>query len=434
MPIQLSIERALEITAVSQRLIPLGDAPGPGQSSLSAGTDALASISSNPAPGSDDSPDGPLRDTVAAAGGIPATLNHVPHLCLFARRATYRPEDLIADQEGLRPTLARTAGPQTGITLAPLDTAPAFCRLAATTGKLQSEHLVQSLLAPPAVELVEGVIKPQLDRTPQVWTAEEIRTLVRWIHEDLRSGASTYLELRERAPEIAFRPVEKGSERAFYRETALQQVLDALTQKGDVLSTLVGGLNTSEGPFRYYLRTQLVPGPLPSAEEAYRQIAGLYTGAFAPVGAKDLSSWSGLPETNCRRAIGGLPATLRTVEIPGLGDDYLVPETYLDRAALASPVCFALPWLDPWLSAYRDMVRFLPDGPLGPLTSRDMVLVSIGPGIPARHSLAARVRVVGSAREPRFVPEPWRTLAQHESKALEVALERVTSLFRGDGT
>ena len=342
---------------------------------------------------------------VDGIGGLGASLNHVPYLSLAARSRQFQPSALAEDQQSPRPRLVRVSGPDAGSLLAPVGRVPALARLAAHTGRDEADRL----LAPLATE--------------------EVQAIVRWISSAIQSVGKTYPELRKDAPAAMLRPIERGSERALHQEMALQQVLQALVLHGEVVTTLEGGLNTSEGPYRYHLRQRLSPGPLPPVEDCYEAIAERYIHAFAPVTVRDFMAWSGLSDYAARRAVGGIPTPLRAIEVPGVGEDLLAPESFLSRGPLDGPVCCILPWLDHWLQAYVGVERFSPSGVPADLADRDLVLLSLGPDVPANHSLAARIRMVGSARKPRFQPELWRVLAEHEQAALEDGLERISRMF-----
>ncbi|MCA1595234.1 MAG: winged helix DNA-binding domain-containing protein [Chloroflexi bacterium] len=352
-----------------------------------------------------DSDDRTVESVALAVGGLPAQPNHAPVISLVARIPGFQPGDLAAAQAVPGRKIARIAGPRTGSILSPTVHVPALSRLARATGRAVSEEAIAPL------------------------DAAEVTAAVGWIHTAIRGSGAAYPEIRSRAPAALLRHVERGSARALHQETALQQVLMALEARGDLVSTIAPGLNTSEGPYRYVLRSEVTSSPDPSVEDAFAELAAWYVSAFAPVEPRDFASWSGLPEPVCRRAIGAIREPLRPLEIAGLGQNFLAPESFLDRTPLTEPVCAALPWVDGWLQSYRSLERFLQGDLPGAVTPRDLVFVSLGPGIRADQSLAARIGVVGSAREPRFRPEPWRPLSAHESTALQGCLERLEQLF-----
>jgi hypothetical protein len=258
---------------------------------------------------------------------------------------------------------------------------------------------------------------------------DELRAIVQWIHTRLLDRPMTYPELREGAPPEALRPIERGTERALHQEPALRQVLAALEIRGEVASTLDGGLNASEGPFRYHLRSRIAPRKCGSKEEAADILAEWYMMAFAPASARDFAAWSGLSGPVARRALGAVQAPMRSLDVAGVDDELLLPESMLSWPAMTEPACFVIPWLDHWFMGYRTPYRSLPDGPGGPVSDRDLVLVSLGPGMEAARSIAGRIRVVGDARSPRFEPDPWRPLAAHERAALDQAMEKAQELF-----
>ncbi|HET6384511.1 MAG TPA: crosslink repair DNA glycosylase YcaQ family protein [Armatimonadota bacterium] len=348
-----------------------------------------------------------LERIAGEIGGLVWRPNHVPFLSLLARAPDLDPAELLAALGGSEPALVAVSGPRAGFLFMPASETGPLARLAETTGHEDAERLIAPI--PP----------------------EEVREAVRWIHAQIQGGGKTYPELRQGAPAAVLHSVERGSDRALHRETALQQVLLALHRRGDLLTTLaLTGLNTSEGPYRYHLRTRLCLGPLPTPEEAYTRLASRYIHAFGPVGPRDFAVWSGLPEKVCRRAIGGVTEPLRTVAIAELGEQLLAPVSFWDRPALQEPICRVIPWMDHWLHAYRSLDRFAAETIGAGFAARDLALISVGAGVPAADILAVRIRLVGSAREPRLQPEPLRPLAAHEQAALQSELERVTAAFK----
>jgi len=106
------------------------------------------------------------------------------------------------------------------------------------------------------------------------------------------------------------------------------------------------------------------PPPLVDADLALVTLAERYLAGYGPASSVDLASWSGLPLTTARRALGALPGA------EAMGDLLALPGTF-DRPEPPPPQALLLAAFDPILLGYRrreplvaarDDRRILPGG------------------------------------------------------------------------
>jgi hypothetical protein len=100
-----------------------------------------------------------------------------------------------------------------------------------------------------------------------------------------------------------------------------------------------------------------------SIEDAQARLLRSYLSAFGPASFDDAVWWSGLGKRNTRKALAPLADEVTSIEIDGLGGDYLVLTTDLQRLqevpTKAESCVNLLPSLDHYIMGYRDRRRFL---------------------------------------------------------------------------
>lgn len=103
------------------------------------------------------------------------------------------------------------------------------------------------------------------------------------------------------------------------------------------------------------------PVDVVDAEEALRELARWYLGAFGPAGAQDFASWSGLPITQARTGVASLADDLLELEVEGERMWLLAERAdWLDGSQQSAGSLRMLPAFDSYLLAYRDRQLSVP--------------------------------------------------------------------------
>jgi hypothetical protein len=97
-------------------------------------------------------------------------------------------------------------------------------------------------------------------------------------------------------------------------------------------------------------------------EQARVELVGYYLSRLGPASEDDIAWWAGLSRSDVRAALGSLGDEVETVQIEGLGSEYLLLSRDLDTLRRVAPEereTFLLPTLDPYVMGYKDRTRFL---------------------------------------------------------------------------
>jgi len=98
--------------------------------------------------------------------------------------------------------------------------------------------------------------------------------------------------------------------------------------------------------------------------DAKKMLVEQYLASFGPVTEGDIAWWTGLPKTEIKQALGNLKNKLVSIDISGLGANYLLlsaGETPLQAGLPPSPKpdVSLLPFLDPYIMGYKERDRYL---------------------------------------------------------------------------
>jgi hypothetical protein len=97
-------------------------------------------------------------------------------------------------------------------------------------------------------------------------------------------------------------------------------------------------------------------------EQARLELVTHYLSRLGPASEDDIAWWAGLSRSDVRAAVGSLGDEVETVQIEGLGSEYVLLSRDLDTLRRVAPEerdTFLLPTLDPYVMGYKDRTRFL---------------------------------------------------------------------------
>ena len=119
-------------------------------------------------------------------------------------------------------------------------------------------------------------------------------------------------------------------------------------------------LHTYHALFKYFPDINL---DLYGEEDARERIISSYIEAFGPVTERDIVWWTGFSKSQVKKALIKRETELTKIEVTGLSSEYYLFTSQLERLksrglSRQKPVNL-LPYLDPYLMAYRDRDRYL---------------------------------------------------------------------------
>jgi hypothetical protein len=190
--------------------------------------------------------------------------------------------------------------------------------------------------------------------------------------------------------------------------------------------TIVQG-PTRDGEQLLVLTNEWITNPveMPDRDAALATLARRYLAAHAPASVDDLTHWTKLTKTDCKRAFALIAADLVTIEHPSGATLYALAEVFERDFQLATehgpPSTCALAAFDEHLLGYRDR-----DDVLDP---QHATLVDPGRNGVFRWTIIDRGRVIATWRRTKransirvdvqhFVPRPTRALRDRTERAL----------------
>ena len=202
-----------------------------------------------------------------------------------------------------------------------------------------------------------------VDSTLKSWgiTGDEYSKLERAIIGSLSGKEKTLGQLKNDLVSIS-KSLERGKGKKKERAMDASVVANAMADRWTLLRGGIGRV-PGESPNRFSLFRDHFKGLSLDIgkDEALTTLARRYVAGYGPVCADDLAWWLGVPQRDAMAALKTLD-DLETVSISGVpGSFYMFDPASMDGLKHEASVIL-LPKDDPYVKAYRNTARFVPEG------------------------------------------------------------------------
>lgn len=188
---------------------------------------------------------------------------------------------------------------------------------------------------------------------------DEYRKVGSKIMDTLEGKEKTLVQLKKGLSTVSREITRKRREKAMNVSIVAQAMQDRwLLLRGGI------GRHPGENPGRFSSYKDRFKVKLDiGKDEALSLLARRYIKSYGPVSAGDLAWWLGVTLSEASRAIDALEG-VQAVEIEGAPGQYFIDkkDEPLMREATAEPSVIFLPKDDPYVKAYYDDARFVPEG------------------------------------------------------------------------
>lgn len=202
-----------------------------------------------------------------------------------------------------------------------------------------------------------------VDSTLKSWgiTGDEYSRLERAIIESVSGKEKTLGQLKNGLASIS-KSVERGKGKRKERAMDVSIVANAMADQWTLMRGGIGRF-PGESPNRFSMFRDHFKGLSLSMgrDEALAALAGRYVAGYGPVCADDLAWWLGVQQRDALAALKSLKG-LETVNISGVpGTFYMLDPASMGGLKNEASVVL-LPKDDPYVKAYRNTARFVPEG------------------------------------------------------------------------
>jgi hypothetical protein len=270
-----------------------------------------------------------ISDVVQIAkdiGGLHGTSATGPYLSVFARSSSFRKDDL-SDEISKRKSLARIRYVRNTVYILPKDFIPVAYAATSQMAEVTSERFSRQM----------GITPTQYAR------------MANKIQKILRGRGLTTREIKKKLRTAA----------------NIAPIVNLMCDRGLLVRSLPreGWKSTQHS---YFLFGDYYPDLDLRAydeNESKKKIVIQYILSFGPVSEQDIVWWTGFPKSRVKEILLDLGDEVLPVDIPDLGDGYLVHSSEADSlqsvAVPSHPVVNVLPSLDPYLMGYKGRERYL---------------------------------------------------------------------------
>jgi hypothetical protein len=286
-------------------------------------------------------------------GGLHATGVTTPYLSLLARTRTFVRDDLDSHLYERR-TLAKLRCVRNTIYVHPVQALPFVFRATVELATRGSERYMEA----------RGI------------SLAQFRTISEAIIALLKGADTAHPADKGHPAEMTASEIKE----TLHIELDIAAVLNLLCDQG-VLIRARPEKSWRDRRQKYALFTGYFPGVdlyAMDEQEAIRCLVRYYLAAFGPATENDVVWWTGLGKRKIRTALADLASETAQVAIAGLGGEYIMLRSEMDRlhsaTVRADPVVNLLPVLDPYIMGYKDRGRYLDE------RDRDLVFDRSGNG------------------------------------------------------